>query len=155
MRSEKAETRRIRTWYGVNAIATIGPGFVHRIGLGSLIIPHPPLVNFLLRQCLTEEARRTLTFAHEFSHVQTAPGVVLYAAAILGIAFARGSASLLKTILILISIQAAWECASESITICKDAQFYMQSYKKVSIVPRVMFWLLSGVLTMAGWLVAI
>jgi hypothetical protein len=99
MKSGRAETRQIRTWYGMSANITIGPGFVHRVGLGHIVIPHPPVVNFLLRQGLTEEARRTLTLVHEFSHVQSAPGVVLYAAAILSVAFAQGFASVLKTIL--------------------------------------------------------
>ena len=30
----------------------IAPGFLHRTGLGWFLIPHPPLINMLLRQGL-------------------------------------------------------------------------------------------------------
>jgi hypothetical protein len=49
---------QVRTWYGVGGTVIIGPGFRHKSGIGNLIIPHPALVNWLLRLGLLEKLRR-------------------------------------------------------------------------------------------------
>ena len=51
----------------------IGPGFMHKSGVGRLIIPHPSVINWLLRLGLLENSRNALRVTHEFGHLQSAP----------------------------------------------------------------------------------
>ena len=106
---------QIQTWYGVKATVIIGPGFIHKTGLGGILIPHPPVINWLLRRGLAEKARFTLSFTHEYGHLQSVPLALLYALALLAVTFTTGSLSLLMIFAVLISTQAAWEIMSEFI----------------------------------------
>src|SRR4030067_962928 len=53
---EQAHVRHMRTWYGMNGTVVIGPGFRHSTGLGGLLLPHPPVVNQLLRHRLPSQS---------------------------------------------------------------------------------------------------
>ena len=130
----------------------IGPGFLHRTGLGKFLIPHPPLVNWLLRRGLLENSRTTLRVAHEFGHLQSAPLALLYTALNYTAIITANRANLSNLILVFISTHAAWEIMSEILTIMSDAQFYHQCYEKVSIIPRALFWSSAIVLTLLGWI---
>ena len=118
----------------------IGPGFLHRTGLGWFLIPHPPLVNWLLRQGLLKNSRNALRVTHEFGHLQTAPLALLYTAANYTAIITANRTDLSNLILVFISTHAAWEIMSEILTIMSDAQFYHKCYEKVSIIPRAIFW---------------
>jgi hypothetical protein len=48
---------KVQTWYGMGGTVIIAPGFLHRTGLGWFFIPHPPLINLLLRQGLLKNSR--------------------------------------------------------------------------------------------------
>lgn len=143
------------TWYGVDGTVIIGPGFIHKSGLGSFLVPHPPVVNWLLRRGLTEDARNILRVTHEFGHLQSAPLAVLYTAVNYAAIIAAGQANLLRIILVFISTHAAWEIMSESITILTDLQFYHKSYAKVSMIPRTIFWFSAIAFTLMGWVIAL
>ena len=131
----------------------IGPGFLHRTGLGWFLIPHPPLVNWLLRQGLPKNSRNALRVTHEFGHLQSAPLAVLYTALNYAAIIAANRANLSNLILVFISTHAAWEIMSEILTIMSDAQFYHKCYEKVSIIPRAIFWFSAIVLTLLGWII--
>jgi hypothetical protein len=76
---KKEITVQNRTWYGVNVTVIIGPTFLHKAGWGSLLIPHPPVVNWLLRKDLMDKARDALCVKHEIGHFETLPfGHALY-----------------------------------------------------------------------------
>jgi len=155
METRKTKTIQTRTWYAVKATVTIGPGFLHKAGFGRLLIPHPPVINWLLRQGLTEDARLTLSFTHEFGHFQIAPLAVLYTAVNFTAIIATGHVNLIKIMLVFISTHAAWEMMSEVNTIMSDVQFYRKCYKRVPKLPRIVFWILAGALTTVGWIIAI
>ena len=141
----------MRTWFGANATITIGPGFMHKAGLGGFLIPHPPVINWLLRQGLREDMRYTLSCAHEFGHFQSAPLALPYAVVMLALTFVTGRVSLLEIILVLISTHAAWEVMSEILTITSDDQRYREFYQGITIIPRIVFWISMGTLTIIGW----
>jgi hypothetical protein len=143
MTVDKAKTTKMRTWFGVKATITIGPGFIHKAGLGGFLIPHPPVINWLLRQGLREDMQYTLSCTHEF-------GVVM-----LALAFVTGHASLLEIVLILTSTHAAWEVMSEILTITTDVQLYREYYQGITIIPRIVFWISMGTLTVIGWIIVL
>ena len=133
----------------------IGPGFLHRTGLGWFIIPHPPLINLLLRQGLLKNPRNALRINHEFGHLQSAPLAVLYTALNYTAIIAANRTNLSNLILVFISTHAAWEIMSEILTIMSDAQFYHKCYQGVSLVPRAIFWLSTISLTLIGWIIVL
>ena len=131
----------------------IGPGFLHRTGLGWFLIPHPPLINWLLRQGLLKNSRNALRVTHEFGHLQTAPLALLYTAANYTAIITANRTDLSNLILVFISTHAAREIMSEILTIMSDAQFYHKYYEKVSIIPRAIFWFSTIALTLMGWII--
>lgn len=144
---------QMRTWYGLNASVIIGPGFLHRAGWRGFLIPHPPIVNWLLRWGLRENERHSLSFTHEFGHFQSAPLALPYTAGMLAVPFATGRLSLSVIIMVFISTHAASEIMAEIITVMSDIQFYRKCYEKITIIPRIIFWFLMTALTIAGWII--
>ncbi len=146
---------QMRTWYGANATVTIGPGFIHKAGFGGFLIPHPPVINWLLRKGLSENDRYILSCAHEFGHLQSAPLAMLYTGSVLALAVATHHTSLLEIIIVMISTHAVWELISELLTITSDAQLYRKFYERITTIPRIIFWGSVSVLATAGWLVVL
>lgn len=127
--------------YGLLATVVIGPGFVHAAGWGPILIPHPPLVNWLLRQDLSEKNREALTFIHEFEHLRSALPVLLYMSLLIFLDLANGQSKLSRILLILISSQAWWEIISEFSTFQKNKLLYNLAYNGTTIWPRILFWM--------------
>ena len=152
---QPSENRRMLTWYGVQATVIIGPGFVHKTGLGSFVIPHPPLASRLLRRALESGARQKLTFVHEFGHLQTAPMILMYGDAAMVIYLTNNRANLSGALITLVGAQAAWEIVSELCVVRNDPQFYRESYHEVGLLPRLIFWVLAGAFTLLGWVPAV
>ena len=93
----------------------------------------------------------TLSCTHEFGHFQSAPLALPYTVLMLALTFVTGHASLLEIIFVLISTHAAWEVMSEILTITSDAQLYSEYYQGITIIPRIVFWISMGTLTIIGW----
>jgi hypothetical protein len=146
---------RIRTWYGIDGTVTIGSALMHKSGIGNLIIPHPAIVNWLLRLDLPENCRSTLRILHELGHLQSAPLAVAYTAANYAAVILAGRASLLIFILVLISTHAAWEIMAEIHTIMHNAPFYHGCYERVSAIPRAIFWFSTIALALMGWIIVL
>ncbi len=155
MQTGQTTKRTIRTWYGVNATVIIGPGFLHRGGYGRLVIPHPPVINWLLRRGLPPAVGKNLSFVHEFGHLQSAPAALLYTAANFAALLAAGKATVLTAMLLLISTHAAYEMMAEVLTIRHNRQLYRNCYQKVSKIPRTIFWFAMILLTLTGWLIVL
>lgn len=152
LKTKKAQKIQKRTWYGITATVIIGPAFIHSAGWGPLLIPHPPVVNWLLRLTLTEKNRETLTFIHEFEHLQSVPLYMLYTAGMLALAFSKGHAGLTEIFFVLVSSQAGWEIISEFLTFYKNKPLYRRAYNKTAMFPRIVFWSSAVAFAIAGWL---
>jgi len=150
MRAKEAKTVQLRTWYGVDAAITIGPDFIHRAGWRNFLIPHPPLVNWILRQGLNENDYYTLSISHEFAHFQSAPLALSYTVGMIALA-AGEDLSLLSMAIIIISTHAVWEFLSEILTIIHNRQFYRRCYKGISSVSRWVFWISVSGLAFLSW----
>ena len=146
---------KVRTWYGLNGTVIIGAGLMHKSGVGRLIIPHPAVVNWLLRRGLLENSAITLRINHEIGHLQSAPLAVLYTAMNYTAIVAANQVNLFNLILVFICTHAAWEIMSENLTILIDPQFYHKCYQGVSLVPRVIFWFSTISLTLMGWIIVL
>jgi len=144
-----------KTWYGLNAIVTIGSGFMHASGWGVFLIPHPAVANWLLRMRLTERDRETLTFIHEFEHLQSAPFVLLYSFLLFGLIFAKTHTGLAQIVIILTGSHASWEIIAEILTYYNDSRLYRRCYEKISLLPRVAFWFIAGVTAITAWLIVL
>ncbi|MBL0712925.1 MAG: hypothetical protein JJV98_04425 [Desulfosarcina sp.] len=155
MQTSKTTTRTIRTWYGPTATVIIGPGFLHRGGYGKLVIPHPPVINWLLRRGLSQAVRENLSFTHEFGHLQSAPAALLYTAANFAALLAVGKTTVLTVMLLLISTHAAYEIMAEIITILHDRKLYRHCYQNVSIIGRAIFWFSMILMALMGWIIVL
>lgn len=142
-----------QSWFGLKATVILGPGFAHRAGFGWFLIPHPPLVNLVLRLGLTDDDRVDLSAAHEFAHLSTAPLAILYTLAMFVLVWADGFPGWPKLLLILISTHAIWEAAAEIIAATSDIKLYDRCYEGVTPLPRMAFWLITAALTIMGWFV--
>jgi hypothetical protein len=151
---KKAATAQARTWFGLDGTVVIGPGFVHKAGLCGILIPHPPGINWMLRQGLTENARTALSFTHEFGHLQATPAALGYAGVMLAVTLSAAQASLLKILLVLISAHAGWEIMAELFAVISNYETYRKSYEGVKVHFRIVFWTLITSLTIAGWIIA-
>jgi hypothetical protein len=152
LKTKKAQKIQKRTWYGITATVIIESAFIHSAGLGPLLIPHPSVVNWLLRLTLTEKNRETLTFIHEFEHLQSVPFYMLYTAGMLALAFSKGHSGLTEIFFVLVSSQAGWEIISEFLTFYKNKSLYRRAYNKTAMFPRIVFWSSAVAFAIAGWL---
>lgn len=153
MRDKTNRTEQRRMWYGMSATVTIGPGFLHTAGFGAFLLPHPPVINWLLRKGLPEQAGYNLSFTHEFGHLQTLPSALLYTSVMLMLASFMKHFSMVEIILVLISTHAAWEMMAEIRTIADDVTLYRKYYENITVIPRAIFWILTGTLAVMGWFI--
>jgi hypothetical protein len=128
---------------------------MHYAGFGRILVPHPPMINWLLRQGLAKDDRHTLNFIHEFGHLQTLPFAVLYTGLMLAMASISRHSGLIEIILVLISTHAAWEIAAEIFTIANGTSLYRKYYEDITVIPRVIFWILTGILAVTGWIITL
>ena len=152
---KNSKKTKVRTWYGLSGTVIIGAGLMHKSGVENLIIPHPAVVNWLLRLGLLENSAISLRINHEIGHLQSAPLAVLYTAMNYTAIVAANQVNLFNLILVFICTHAAWEIMSEIFTIVIDPQFYQKSYQGVSLVPRAIFWLSTISLTLMGWMIVL
>ncbi len=153
MKTKDSETRYECVWFGASARVTIGPGFLHKTGFGSIVIPHPPVDNRLLRIGLPDYLHRNLSFAHEFAHFKTAPVLFVYMLGMLVYAYVKGRTGMGEILLVFAGIRSAWEIMSEGVVVLEGCAAYRASYNRVTRFPRILFWVAAEMLTAAGWAV--
>ncbi|MFQ5583703.1 MAG: hypothetical protein ACE5GL_04645 [Calditrichia bacterium] len=142
---------RIRTWFGVKAVVEVGNGFWHKAGFGRFLIPHPPLVNWLLRLGLPDEEKNRLGLTHEFGHFQTLPFYLIYTAVLIGLFFSKGYENIAGLIFVFISTHAFWEILTELYTISCLGPLYKLYYRGISFLPRIIFWVIVTAFVLSGW----
>ena len=144
-----------RTWFGVTAIVNLKSKFMHKAGFGNLLVPHPAAVNWLLRQGLKMENAISLSIHHEFGHLQTVPFALLYAGILLSVSIGEGTMSWFRILVFAVSSQAVWEMMSEFFTLFSDIESYRACYIGVEKLPRIIFWMSSSLLALAGALISV
>jgi hypothetical protein len=150
----KSETyMRKVTWFGMEAIVKIGPGFIHRAGFGGILIPHPPLVNYLLRYGLPERHRQILSVTHELGHLETTHLALLYTLLMLSLNIIFGHIFWTNILFLLLGAHAAWEIMAEIYTMIRLSSDYFRFYTDHAVFSRAVFYIITVSLTIAGWYV--
>lgn len=147
------QTIKVRTWYGANVVAEIKLGSLHRAGFSRAILPHPPVVNWLLRQSLPNRAKCQLSALHEIGHLQALPFELLYSLLLLGIFILNDTRITVWSVLVIVAGSfAAWEISAEIYTIKSARPSYGSCYHGISLVPRMLFWTITVTLVVASWI---
>ena len=71
--SSREDPHRVTSWYGLTGEIEVGNELWRLVRVGTLNLPHPPVVNTFLRAGLPRSDRLRLSFLHEFGHLQTLP----------------------------------------------------------------------------------
>ncbi len=142
---------RLKTWFALEAVVEEGTTFWHKAGFGRFLIPHPPLINWLLRLRLPIKAKNRAGLIHEFGHLQTFPFYLFYTMILIIILIDNGHKSLTELIITFISTHAVWEIFAEFYTIFHLGSIYKLYYKDISILPRLLFWIMMTALALSGW----
>lgn len=136
--------QKVRSWYGLRGEIGVDNQLWHLVRVGGVPLPHPPLINLVLRAGLPREERLRLNFLHELGHLQTFPFAFLHAAWLTFFHRKKGppSGTFLKRIgLGLIAHQALWELSSEVYTLVKAGSEYRQIYhKNPNPLAQSLFW---------------
>lgn len=144
-----------RTWFGITATVNLKSKFMHKAGFGNILVPHPAVVNWLLRRGLKMKIALSLSIHHEFGHLQTVPFVLLYTGILLSVSIGDGTMSWFKIIIFAVSTQAVWEIMSEFFTLFSDIEGYRACYIGVKKLPRIIFWMASCWLALAGAIILV
>ncbi len=139
-----------KTWFGLDVRITVDSDFVHRVGFGKVELPHPAVINWLLRAGVEEEKSHDLVYKHELGHFQTIPLVVVYAAAVGFIVWNTGVSGIVQVFLSFLGFLAFWEVTSELYAVLCDLPAYGRAYDGVSVVPRLVFWSAMLILSALG-----
>jgi hypothetical protein len=140
-----------RTWFFLNAVVDVEPGRFHRAGFGHFLIPHPPVVNWLLRRGLSKASYKSLCTEHEMGHLQALPFEALYSLILMLIMMNNTNDDVVGWSWLIVSSFASWEIVAEVYTIRHVQPGYRRLYRGVSLLPRMLFWFISLSLVLGGW----
>ncbi len=142
--SEIDQPRLVRTWYGVDGEVVIEGELWHWVRLGRVPIPHPPLINLLIRRGLPMQVKRQLSYWHEVGHMQTLPLALAHA---LLLSRSRRVPLWLHVPLALLGHEALWELAAESYVVWKAGSKYRELYRKRPNPFQPAFWLVMAAIS--------
>ncbi len=140
---------RVRTWYGAEGEVELHGPFWHLVGLWGLDVPHPPLVNLLVRRGLPVKAKRELSFQHEAGHLQTLPVALLMTVVLLVRAWRSGGIAWRNLPLLWAGHHAMWEMLAEGYVMWADRDRYKRLYRGHPHPGLLLFWLVTTLLV--GW----
>lgn len=144
------ERRRVRAWYGLPGTIAIEHAHWHLVTVGPVPLPHPPLVNLLLRRTLPPEERLRLSFWHELGHLQALPFALAHAAWLLRNGPRRPALRWRRLAVGLLAHEAAWELAAESYVLAKVGRGYRRAYREHPNPLLAPFWVGMAVLALLG-----
>lgn len=146
--------RRLRAWYGLPGEIVVEGKYWHLVKVGPIPLPHPPLVNRVIRRGLPRAARLQLSYWHELGHLQTLPLALAHALwmwrrrrgrrhdsfVLRSLRFATG----------LIAHEAAWELAAEAFTMVRAGTTYRQLHRRHPSPWLPAFWVGMAALAVLG-----
>ncbi len=153
--STESLPRRVRAWYGLPGEIVIEGDSWHLVKAGPVPLPHPPLVNRLIRRGLPPDARLRLSYCHELGHLQTLPIALAHAAWLWRNRWGpprRSSLSsrLLRLATALVGHEAAWELVSESYAMSRSGLEYRRPYREHPNPLLTVFWISMAGLALLG-----
>lgn len=146
--------RAITAWYGLHGEIIVEDELWHLVRVGNLSLPHPPLVNLMIRRGLAAKDRLQFSYLHEFGHLQTLPVAAIHASLLLWLARRGNRPTGIKVLAGLLAHEAVWELASESYVVLRAGWKYRRAYRRRPNRWQGLFWLGMSFLAMIGtWLV--
>lgn len=128
--------RRLVTWYGLPALIRQADDGLCDIAVAGLALPHPSLVNRIIRRGVPVDVRARLSLLHEFGHVQTMPFLAIPAAFL----WRRRRQGPLAAPIQLLALGAYWEMASEGYVVLRAWQEYVAALRRSRTIWPVLFW---------------
>jgi len=125
--------REVQAWYGLRGEIEVQNEFWHLVRVGSVSLPHPPLVNLFLRAGLPRSQRLSLSFAHEFGHLQTLPVALTH----LLLLRPMRRKSLTAWLAAMLAHQALWELAAEGWVAARERRSYRAAYRSALWRPLI------------------
>ena len=104
-------------------------------------VPHPPLVNLLIRKGLPRDAKRELSFHHEFGHLQMLPFALLGTVVLLIRSWRAGRLSWRRLPWLWAKNHAFWEMLAESYVMAVSGPRYKALYGNRFHRGLLIFWL--------------
>ena len=136
--------RRVRAWYGLPGEIVIDGDAWHLVKVGSVPLPHPPLVNRRIRRGLAPETRLRLSYWHELGHLQTPPLALAQAIWLWRRKSAMGKRAWLSRLgrlaAALVGHAAGWELAAEGYVMAKDGRDYRRVHRARPTPLRAVVW---------------
>ncbi len=139
------------TWYGVPYSISVGGSFWHHAGLRGVSVPHPPVVNGLLRYGMNRSSAKRLAAYHELGHLQTLPLDLLHGASLFWLSYHDPAGMFLSGVPLVLAFFAFSELAAELYTRRALGSFYVRSYRTVPRFQRRVFWYGMSSLVLWGW----
>ncbi len=137
----RAYQRQEETWYHLPAEIRVTEAHLHRVRVAGVSLPHPGLVNWIVRRGLPLQTRLELTALHEFGHLQTLPVPLLHVVILAWPRRGHSPYPLWSRLLVgLFSHQVAWEVAAESYVAARDARAYRAARPPRDKALYVLFW---------------
>jgi len=141
------------TWYGLPVEITVSSDNRHRVAVPGLAIPHPGLVNLIVRQGLPVKLRLALTARHELGHLQTLPVPALHLLLLLWPRRGRPDGHpILRWLVAILTHQAVWELAAESYVVATDRRAIQANRPPLARALYAGFWGVMAVLSIFGTL---
>lgn len=141
-------THHVRSWYGLPAEIAVENDLWHLVKVGGVALPHPPVINLLLRRGQPRRERLYLSFLHEFGHLQTLPVAVGHALWLVlkGRFWGRGFWGTVRAVVMaVVAHEAVWELVSESYVLTKARGEYGRIYRKhPNFIGQFVFWMGMG-----------
>ncbi|NOZ60187.1 MAG: hypothetical protein GXO74_00750 [Calditrichaeota bacterium] len=151
LRDKTSRPEDVKTWFGLSGKVKVNNGILHRAGV-IIIIPHPPIVNWFLRSRLAKSDKLTLSYDHEFGHLQTMPIFMIYLLLLFVIQWRiYRSFDWLNIVIIVIASHALWEFVSELSVIIKLRNSYFDIYRKKLINPIIFAFIMIGLNLIYWW----
>lgn len=138
----------VRTWYGARGRVELHGPFWHLAGVWGIDIPHPPLVNLLIRQGLPTAAKRELSLYHEFGHLEMLPFALLATMALLVHSWRKGQLRWSRIPWLWARHHALWEMLAEGYVRWRLGPRYKALYAGRLHPGLLFFWL--GTMALAG-----
>jgi hypothetical protein len=133
---EKRSSRWLTTWYRLPARIVVSDDGLCDIAPLGISMPHPSLINLVLRRGVPDETRSRLFFLHEVGHLQTLPLLLLPLLLLQRKQRTRGKSLLLN----ILGVEAFWELASETYVVWRARHEYSAAWNASRNPAMLLFW---------------
>ncbi len=146
--------KAVKAWCGLRGEIAVEDELWHLVRVGGVSLPHPPLVNLMIRRGLAADDRLHFSYLHEFGHLQTLPLTGIHVLLLVWLSWRGTRPAGIKLLAGLLAHEAVWELASEGYAVLHAGRRYRRAYLSGPNRWQGLFWLGMSLLAAIGiWLV--